>query len=69
MVGAGSELLAAARRVAPGGSVVIGGAAGSVPLLADRPLVDGADAAYVCRGVVCDRPVTGVEELAAVLTR
>ncbi|AEG45628.1 thioredoxin domain-containing protein [Isoptericola variabilis] len=34
-----------------------------VPLLADRPLVDGRPAAYVCRGFVCDRPVTTVEEL------
>ena len=29
-----------------------------VPLLADRPLIDGAPTAYVCRGFVCDRPVT-----------
>ncbi|MFE3293222.1 thioredoxin domain-containing protein [Rhodococcus sp. NPDC059234] len=63
-----SELLAVARRAAPGGSVVIGGTPGSVPLLVDRPPVDGADAAYVCRGVVCDRPVTGAEELADVLS-
>jgi hypothetical protein len=36
-----------------------------VPLLADRPLIGGAAAAYVCRGFVCDRPVTTVEELIA----
>ena len=29
-----------------------------VPLLADRPLVGGRPAAYVCRGFVCERPVT-----------
>ncbi|WKV16486.1 thioredoxin domain-containing protein [Janibacter limosus] len=37
------------------------------PLLADRPLVDGRAAAYVCRGFVCDRPVTDPEALAAQL--
>ncbi|WP_431033939.1 thioredoxin domain-containing protein [Streptomyces sp. P6-2-1] len=34
------------------------------PLLADRPLVDGAPAAYLCRGFVCDRPETDPEEVA-----
>jgi uncharacterized protein YyaL (SSP411 family) len=38
-----------------------------VPLLADRPLVDGQAAAYVCRGFVCDRPVTTAADLAAAL--
>jgi uncharacterized protein YyaL (SSP411 family) len=38
-----------------------------VPLLAGRPLVDGAAAAYVCRGFVCDRPVTTPADLAAAL--
>jgi len=38
-----------------------------VPLLAHRPLVDGAAAAYVCRGFVCDRPATTPEELTAAL--
>ena len=42
--------------------------ASGVPLLADRPLVDGRAAAYVCRGFVCDRPVTSVEELQRALT-
>jgi uncharacterized protein len=27
-------------------------------LLADRPLVDGKAAAYVCRAFVCDAPTT-----------
>ncbi len=39
----------------------------TVPLLAHRGLVDGAPAAYVCRGFVCDRPVVTVAELAALL--
>jgi uncharacterized protein len=38
-----------------------------VPLLAGRGLVDGKAAAYVCRGMVCDRPVTTVEELRLLL--
>jgi uncharacterized protein YyaL (SSP411 family) len=40
-----------------------------VPLLADRPLLDGRAAAYVCRGFVCDRPVTGAAELRERLSR
>jgi uncharacterized protein len=40
-----------------------------IPLLADRPLVAGGAAAYVCRGFVCDRPVTTPEELTAALER
>ena len=35
-----------------------------VPLLAGRGEVDGQPAAYVCRGMVCDRPVTEPDELA-----
>jgi uncharacterized protein len=60
-----------ARRHAPGGSVVVAGEpdAEGVPLLADRPLVDGGPAAYVCRGFVCDRPRTAAEDLAAALSR
>jgi uncharacterized protein len=64
-------LLARARQVAPGGTVIVGGEpdAPGVPLLAGRPLVDGAAAAYVCRGFVCDRPVTTTADLAAALSR
>jgi uncharacterized protein YyaL (SSP411 family) len=40
---------------------------GALPLLEARGLVDGRAAAYVCRGMVCDRPVTTVEELRALL--
>ncbi|QIM20481.1 thioredoxin domain-containing protein [Phycicoccus sp. HDW14] len=40
-----------------------------IPLLADRPLVDGFPAAYVCRGFVCDRPVTTPGELVEALRR
>jgi len=62
-----SELLAAARTLAPGGAVVVGGAVDSSELLRGRDRVDGADAAYVCRGTVCDLPVTTVGDLADAL--
>ncbi len=65
--GGHSALLDAARRLAPGGTVVVGGPVDSTPLLADRDRVRGSDAAYVCRGRVCDLPVTSVAELAAAL--
>jgi hypothetical protein len=42
--------------------------AAGVPLLADRPLVGGAPAAYVCRGFVCELPVTTPDALRAALT-
>ncbi|ODR07804.1 hypothetical protein BHQ15_10215 [Mycolicibacillus koreensis] len=64
-----SALLAEARRIAPGGAVVVGGAVDSAPLLAGRDRVDGADAAYVCRGAVCGLPVTTAAELAATVRR
>jgi uncharacterized protein YyaL (SSP411 family) len=62
-----SELLSAARELAPGGAVVVGGPVNSSELLVDRDRVGGSDAAYVCRGRVCDLPVTTAEELAAAL--
>jgi uncharacterized protein len=64
-----SPLLADARRLAPGGSIVVGGEVGSSELLVGRDRVAGADAAYVCRGRVCDLPVTTTEDLAAALAR
>jgi uncharacterized protein YyaL (SSP411 family) len=67
IVGDSTELRKAALEHAPGGSVVLAGAPESAPLLADRPLVDGRAAAYVCHGYVCDRPVTEVADLVAAL--
>ncbi|WP_063051180.1 thioredoxin domain-containing protein [Nocardia arthritidis] len=64
-----TELLAAARSAAPGGSVVLAAAPNAVPLLADRPLVRDAPAAYVCRGSVCDLPVSTPDQLRAALQR
>jgi len=48
--------------------VVAGGAPDGVPLLADRPLVDGHAAAYVCERFTCQAPVTGAEELERLLS-
>ena len=42
-------------------------AAEAAPLLAGRPKVDGAPAAYVCRGFACRAPVTTPEALAEAL--
>jgi uncharacterized protein YyaL (SSP411 family) len=38
-----------------------------VPLLADRPVLEGRATAYVCEHFVCRRPVTEPAELAAQL--
>jgi uncharacterized protein YyaL (SSP411 family) len=64
-----SELERAARQSVSPGAVVVVGAPGAsdVPLLAERGLVDGNAAAYVCRSMVCERPVTEVEELRRLL--
>jgi uncharacterized protein len=62
-----SLLLAEARRLAPGGAIVVGGEMDSSVLLVGRGRVADADAAYVCRGRVCDLPVTRAAELAAAL--
>jgi uncharacterized protein len=64
---AGSELIETAHRHAPPGTVIVFGRpdAEGVPLLADRPLIGGEPTAYVCRGFVCDRPVTTAGELIA----
>jgi uncharacterized protein YyaL (SSP411 family) len=54
---------------APPGAVVVVGAPDQpgVPLLAGRPMLGGRPTAYVCRGFVCDRPVTTSGELVAQL--
>ncbi|MFJ5028678.1 thioredoxin domain-containing protein [Streptomyces sp. NPDC088560] len=51
------------------GAVVAVGAAGSdeFPLLADRPLVEGQPAAYVCRNFTCEAPTTDPERLRTAL--
>jgi uncharacterized protein YyaL (SSP411 family) len=54
---------------APGAVVALGppDAEPAVPLLADRPLIDGQPAAYVCRAFVCARPVTSPDELRSLM--
>ncbi|WP_327704635.1 thioredoxin domain-containing protein [Streptomyces decoyicus] len=48
----------------PGAAVALGApGTDEVPLLKDRPLVDGKPAAYVCRHFTCERPTTDPEEL------
>jgi uncharacterized protein YyaL (SSP411 family) len=68
---AGGPLSSTAWRSRPPGAVVLSAApdAAGLPLLADRPLVGGRPAAYVCRGMVCDLPVTTVADLEAALRR
>ncbi|GAA4597800.1 uncharacterized protein YyaL (SSP411 family) [Actinoplanes octamycinicus] len=60
-------LVTEAYREAPAGTVIVAGAPDlpGVPLLADRPMIDGKPTAYVCRGFVCDRPVTSAADLIA----
>ncbi|WP_405485695.1 thioredoxin domain-containing protein [Nocardia sp. NBC_00511] len=58
-----ATLLDAARVGAPGGSVIVVGSRDSQTLLADRPPVGDAPAAYICRGSVCDLPVTTPEDV------
>ena len=49
------------------GSALLGLVPTCAPV-ADRDVVDGRPAAYVCRGFVCDRPVTDAADLRAALT-
>src|SRR5581483_11294363 len=65
----GGPLTDSALRLRPPGAVVVAAEpdAPGLPLLADRPLVQGGPAAYVCRGMVCDLPRTRPDELAAAL--
>jgi uncharacterized protein YyaL (SSP411 family) len=66
------DLLRAALHAAPPGAVFARGNGtdeAAIPLLAGRPLVSGAPAAYVCRGFTCLAPVTTLAELRAALSR
>jgi len=69
IAGESAELIKTAWRRRPPGAVVVAGEsdAPGVPLLAGRPLVDGRPTAYVCRGFVCDLPVTSANDLTALL--
>ncbi|MEP6649298.1 MAG: thioredoxin domain-containing protein [Lapillicoccus sp.] len=68
VVGSGADadaMVSVARASTSPGLVLVAGEPDEtgIPLLADRPLVGGRAAAYVCRGFVCDRPTTEPEEL------
>ncbi|WP_326694132.1 thioredoxin domain-containing protein [Streptomyces sp. NBC_01766] len=53
---------------APGAVVAVGeSGGGEFPLLADRPLIDGRAAAYVCRNFTCDAPTPDPAVLAGKL--
>ncbi|MEW2621678.1 thioredoxin domain-containing protein [Streptomyces sp. NPDC048106] len=53
---------------APGAVVAVGTPdSEEFPLLADRPLVSGAPAAYVCRDFTCDAPTTDPDRLRTAL--
>ena len=68
--GPGRDALEQRARRAPGAVVVVAdGPRDDIPLLAGRAEVDGRPAAYVCRHLVCERPVTSAEELGAALSR
>jgi uncharacterized protein YyaL (SSP411 family) len=73
IVGAPSQERDALERRAgrhPGAVVVVAAEpTDEIPLLVGRFAVDGRPAAYVCRGFVCERPVTTVDELDNLLTR
>jgi uncharacterized protein len=59
----GAALAARARRALGSVVLVVPPGADGIPLLEGRTLVDGRAAAYVCRGMVCERPVTDPSEL------
>lgn len=68
----GAERAALERRARrhPGAVVVVAdGPHDEIPLLVGREALEGRPAAYVCRHLVCERPVTTVDELSAALTR
>jgi uncharacterized protein YyaL (SSP411 family) len=64
----GGDAIAPLLQVIRGGyrpfQVVAAGEEDSLPLLANRPQIDGKGTAYVCRRFVCQAPVTEPEELA-----
>ena len=54
-------------RFLPNAVLAAGTAQSSIPLLKDRPAIDGKATAYVCERFVCQRPVTDRDELDAQL--
>jgi uncharacterized protein YyaL (SSP411 family) len=67
--GPARDALEVAARRKPGAVVVVAEAgSAAIPLLEGRTEVDGRPAAYVCRAMVCDRPVTSVKDLERTLS-
>ncbi|HEY0888594.1 MAG TPA: thioredoxin domain-containing protein [Nocardioides sp.] len=62
-------LAAAARRLSGAVVLVADEARDDIPLLSSRVPVEGRPAAYVCRGFVCERPVTSPADLVAAAGR
>ena len=68
--GAGQDELARVAAESTTGALILLGRPGAdPPLLRDRPAVDGRAAAYVCRGTVCQLPVTSPAALQEELGR
>ncbi len=68
--GADRDELASRARAHPTAVVAVAeGPIDGIPLLAGRTPVDGRPAAYVCRGFVCERPVTDLDQLERALQR
>ncbi|MFT4217233.1 MAG: thioredoxin domain-containing protein [Micropruina sp.] len=64
------ELVRAAARMAPAGTALVAGPAGTSGFahhFDDRTARDGASTAYVCRGMVCFAPASTVKELRTAL--
>ncbi|RKQ90791.1 hypothetical protein C8N24_0604 [Solirubrobacter pauli] len=67
LAGPADELASVVRRGYFPHVVLAGGGGDAVPLLADRPAVDGGATAYVCEHFTCQMPVTRVEDLTRLL--
>jgi uncharacterized protein YyaL (SSP411 family) len=67
-LGSPGGLQLARERQLPSNAADSVGSITAVPLLEDRGLVDGQAAAYVCRGLMCQAPITQPQALAARLT-
>jgi uncharacterized protein YyaL (SSP411 family) len=59
----GAELAARARRSLGSVVLVVPPGSDAIPVLEGRDLVGGRAAGYVCRNLVCERPVTDPEDL------
>jgi uncharacterized protein YyaL (SSP411 family) len=58
IVGPSEPLVAILRQHYIPRSVVAAGAGNQIPLLRDRPLIDGKATAYICENYTCQQPVT-----------